>query len=93
MPTEPCCRACDAEVDLNSRPQGHLREVEIGRDYGDSLEVARGEDGETMIVNPGDAVREGAKVDPAGCRGIRALKRGRLTDSRPLGPRLIGPPQ
>ncbi|HXP86660.1 MAG TPA: efflux RND transporter periplasmic adaptor subunit [Bryobacteraceae bacterium] len=43
----------------------HLQKIEIGRDYGDRLEVARGlEEGDTIIVNPGDAVREGAKVEP-----------------------------
>ena len=45
----------------------HLQKVEIGRDYGDHLEVVGGlEDGATVIVNPGDAVQEGEKVRPGG---------------------------
>lgn len=43
----------------------HLEKIEIARDYGDRLEISRGvEEGDTLIVNPGDAVREGAQVDP-----------------------------
>lgn len=44
----------------------HLQKVEIGRDYGDGLEVTSGlAEGMTIIVNPGDVVQEGSKVDPA----------------------------
>jgi multidrug efflux pump subunit AcrA (membrane-fusion protein) len=43
----------------------HLQKIEIGRDYGDRLEVVNGlQEGDTVIVNPNDAAREGAKVDP-----------------------------
>jgi RND family efflux transporter MFP subunit len=43
----------------------HLQTIEIGRDYGDRLEIVRGlAEGDSIIVNPGDAVREGAKVEP-----------------------------
>jgi RND family efflux transporter MFP subunit len=43
----------------------HLQKIEIGRDYGDRLEVINGlHDGETIIPNPGDVAREGLKVDP-----------------------------
>ena len=42
----------------------HLQKVEVGRDFGDHLEVVAGlEEGATIILNPGDAVQEGAKVD------------------------------
>lgn len=42
----------------------HLQKVEIGRDYGDHLEVIGGlEEGAVVILNPGDAVQEGSKVD------------------------------
>ncbi len=42
----------------------HLQKIEIGRDYGDRLEVAGGlQEGDTLIVNPGDVVREGVKVN------------------------------
>ena len=44
----------------------HLQKIKVGRDYGDRLEVMSGlEAGDTVIVNPGDAAREGVKVDPA----------------------------
>lgn len=43
----------------------HLQSVEVGRDYGDRLEVLRGlEEGDTIIPNPGDVAREGLKIDP-----------------------------
>jgi len=41
----------------------HLQGIEVGRDYGDRLEVLRGlQAGDRIIANPGDA-REGLKVD------------------------------
>ena len=41
----------------------HLQKIEVGRDFGDRLEVTGGlQEGNTLIVNPGDAVREGVKV-------------------------------
>ena len=43
----------------------HLQRIEVGRDYGDNLEVISGlELGDMVIANPGDAVVEGAKVEP-----------------------------
>ncbi|MGI8991468.1 MAG: efflux RND transporter periplasmic adaptor subunit [Bryobacteraceae bacterium] len=43
----------------------HLQKIEVGRDYGDRLEVASGlREGDTIIPNPGDVAREGMKVDP-----------------------------
>jgi RND family efflux transporter MFP subunit len=43
----------------------HLQKIEVGRDYGDRLEVVRGlSEGQTIIANPGDVVREGLQVDP-----------------------------
>lgn len=42
----------------------HLQPIQIGRDYGDRLEVSGGlQEGDTIIPNPGDAAREGLKVD------------------------------
>ena len=44
----------------------HLRKIEIGRDYGDKLEIVSGlEEGDTIIENPGDNAREGLKVKAA----------------------------
>jgi multidrug efflux pump subunit AcrA (membrane-fusion protein) len=43
----------------------HFTKIQLGRDFGDRLEVLSGlEDGQQLAVNPGDAVREGAKVKP-----------------------------
>ena len=43
----------------------HLEKVEVGRDYGDRLEIVSGlKPGDTIIANPGDAATEGAKVQP-----------------------------
>ena len=43
----------------------HLQKVEVGRDYGDSLEVTGGlTEGQRIISNPGDVVREGIQVQP-----------------------------
>jgi RND family efflux transporter MFP subunit len=43
----------------------HLQKVAVGRDYGDRLEVTSGlREGDTVIMNPGDVVREGVEVDP-----------------------------
>jgi multidrug efflux pump subunit AcrA (membrane-fusion protein) len=43
----------------------HLQKIEVGRDYGDRLEVISGlQEGDTIIPNPGDVAREGLKVDP-----------------------------
>jgi RND family efflux transporter MFP subunit len=43
----------------------HLQRIQVGRDYGDKLEVVSGlEPGTLVIANPSDTVREGVKVDP-----------------------------
>jgi RND family efflux transporter MFP subunit len=42
------------------------RKVQLGRDYGAEMEVVTGlNGGETVIVHPGDALKEGQKVEPA----------------------------
>lgn len=42
----------------------HLQKIEVGRDYGDRLEVVKGlREGDMLISNPGDTVREDLKVD------------------------------
>jgi RND family efflux transporter MFP subunit len=41
----------------------HLQPVQLGRDYGPQTEIASGlKGGETVVVNPGDVVREGNLV-------------------------------
>lgn len=43
----------------------HLQRIEVGRDYGDRLEVMSGlQEGDLIIPNPGDTAREGLKVEP-----------------------------
>lgn len=42
-----------------------FRKIQVDRDYGDRLDVTGGlDEGDTVVVNPGDAVTEGAKVEP-----------------------------
>jgi hypothetical protein len=44
----------------------HFQNVQPGRDYGTTLEILDGlHDGEYVVVNPGDAVKEGAIVQMA----------------------------
>lgn len=43
----------------------HFQPIQLGRDYGDRLEVLSGlEEGAEIVVNPSDFIREGAKVNP-----------------------------
>jgi RND family efflux transporter MFP subunit len=43
----------------------HLQKVNVGRDYGDRLEVVSGlREGDTIIPNPGDTAAEGMRIDP-----------------------------
>jgi multidrug efflux pump subunit AcrA (membrane-fusion protein) len=43
----------------------HFQTIQIGRDYGDRLEVNGGlEEGDLIIPNPGDVAREGLRIDP-----------------------------
>jgi RND family efflux transporter MFP subunit len=43
----------------------HFQHVQLGRDYGDRLEITSGlAEGDSVIVNPSDHAREGAKVNP-----------------------------
>jgi RND family efflux transporter MFP subunit len=42
----------------------HLQKIEVGRDYGDRLEVLKGlREGDTIVSNPGDVAREGVQVN------------------------------
>jgi RND family efflux transporter MFP subunit len=43
----------------------HFQRLQLGRDFGDKIEVLSGlEPGQQVVVNPGDTVQEGAKVNP-----------------------------
>ena len=42
----------------------HLHKIDIGRDYGDRMEVSGGvQEGDKIIMNPGDSSRDGMKVN------------------------------
>src|SRR3954447_26056632 len=44
----------------------HFEKVKLGRDYGTTIEVFDGlQDGESVVVDPGDAIKEGAIVQVA----------------------------
>ena len=43
----------------------HLQTIVAGRDYGDRIEVTSGlSEGDAIVSNPGDILREGTEVDP-----------------------------
>ena len=43
----------------------HFQKIQVGRDYGDKLEVISGlQAGDLVVANPSDVVREGVKVEP-----------------------------
>jgi len=43
----------------------HFQRLQLGRDFGDKIEVTSGlQAGQQVVVNPGDTVQEGAKVNP-----------------------------
>jgi RND family efflux transporter MFP subunit len=66
-------RANGSEVAV-VRPNGtvHVQKIHVGRDYGDRLEVVNGlNEGDTVIQNPGDVIREGMAVEPV-ASGTRA---------------------
>jgi multidrug efflux pump subunit AcrA (membrane-fusion protein) len=43
----------------------HLQKIQLGRDYGDRLEILSGlQPGDRIVANPGDSAREGVKINP-----------------------------
>jgi RND family efflux transporter MFP subunit len=51
----------------------HFQRIEVGRDFGDRLEVVSGlQEGDTIIPNPGDVVREGVQVDPVAAASTKS---------------------
>jgi RND family efflux transporter MFP subunit len=47
----------------------HFQLLQLGRDFGDKIEVLSGlQAGQQIVVNPGDTVQEGAKVNPVPLR-------------------------
>jgi len=59
-------RADGAQIATVSRDNTvHIQKIEVGRDYGDRLEVLAGlREGDRVIPNPGDVAREGMRVEP-----------------------------
>ena len=50
---------------VNGQGVVHFTHIQLGRDFGDHLEVLSGlEDGQELAVNPSDEVREGVRVNP-----------------------------
>ena len=67
IPSEALIVRADGTVVALVRPDHtvHLQTIQIGRDYGDRMEVSGGlQEGDMIIPNPGDAAREGLKVEP-----------------------------
>jgi len=53
----------------------HFTKIQLGRDFGDRIEVLSGlEEGVRLVINPGDAVREGGKVKPVATERPAAKK-------------------
>ena len=62
---------------VNAAGEVHYNKIQLGRDYGDRLEVLSGlKEGEQVVVNPSDVVRDGAKVKPAGQETAAPRRRG-----------------
>jgi RND family efflux transporter MFP subunit len=66
----------------------HLQPVAVGRDFGTQIEILSGlQDGELVVVNPNDDVREGAKVNaqPAKQNADQQTKQGAKKQNGPGG--------
>src|SRR5450432_3994386 len=62
----------------------HFTLIELGRDYGDRLEVLSGlEAGQEIVVNASDVVREGVKVKPVSVPEKGAPEKGASEKSAP----------
>ena len=58
----------------------HLQKIQVGRDYGDNLEVISGlQLGDMLIANPGDTAVEGVKVDPVPVEAAAEKSTGKTT--------------
>jgi multidrug efflux pump subunit AcrA (membrane-fusion protein) len=50
---------------LDAHHAVHYRDVQLGRDYGDEIEVLTGLNaGDTVVIHPGDDIPEGTVVEP-----------------------------
>ena len=49
---------------LDARHAVHYRDVQLGRDFGDEIEVLTGLNaGDTVVIHPGDDIPEGTVVE------------------------------
>ena len=70
----------------------HYQIGRLGRDFGDKLEVLSGlNEGDQLVVNPSDAIREGAKVKPVLPRKRAAFVKGGLLLTHSSQSRLAPP--
>ena len=66
----------------------HFEPVTVGRDYGTDIEITGGlKEGDRVIINPSDEVREGAEVRPASAKQKAAGTAGKFEFSRGRGTR------
>ncbi len=64
-------------VEITPDQHAHYRRVQVGRDFGKSMEVLSGiSDGAMLVANPSDAIREGIKVKPVRLKEEGAGPRG-----------------
>ena len=50
---------------LDARHAVHYQDVQLGRDFGDQIEVLAGLNaGDTVVIHPGDDLPEGTVVEP-----------------------------
>ena len=62
----------------------HFAHIQLGRDFGDRLEVLGGlQAGQRLVVNPGDTIREGVRVRPAAEAAEKGARVNRVTAMRP----------
>lgn len=61
----------EEEREMRQAKRVHVVKVELGRDYGQEIEISSGLDGwEYVVVNPGDNTQEGALVIPRAAPAI-----------------------
>jgi len=64
----------------------HIRNVQVGRDYGAEIEITSGlQQGEYVVLNPSDDVQEGAIVKPAVAAPTQGQQPGRSPSEREPG--------
>jgi RND family efflux transporter MFP subunit len=85
IPSEALISRADGTTVATVRPDHtvHLQKIEVGRDYGDRLEVIGGlREGDTILSNPGDFGREGVEVNPVGAGEKASEQSARKNDGK-----------